>query len=50
MIVKTFENTVPKRKANFIQISYTAEDATKSISKLRKLDKQTKTVFKANYV
>ena len=31
-------------------MSYIVEDATKTISKLGKLDKQAKTVFKPNYV
>ena len=31
-------------------MSYIVEDATQTISKLCKLDKQTKTIFKPNYV
>ena len=31
-------------------MSYVVEDATKSISKLRKLKKEAKTIFKPNYM
>ena len=49
-IVQKIENTVPQKDANLLQISCFMQDGTKSVSKLRKLDKQIKTVFKPNCV
>ena len=38
-------NIVPQKQTNSIQMSYIVEDATKSISELRKLEHQTKKHF-----
>ena len=40
--VKKFEIKEPEKHTNSMQMSYIEEDATKSISKLRKLENQTK--------
>ena len=43
--VKLFENLT-----SFIEMLYIVENATQTISKLGNLDKQTKNVFKQNYI
>ena len=43
-------NKLPEKQPNFRELSYIVKDRTKTISKLRKLDKQRKSVFKPNYV
>ena len=44
-VIKKFETKVPEKQTNSIQMSYIAEDVTKSISKWRKLEHQTRNRF-----
>ena len=47
-IVKKFENIFSKKQTNSIQISCIVEDATKTVSKLRKVEHQTRNCFQTN--
>ena len=42
-------NIIPRKQANSIQISYNVEDATKTISKLRRFEHQTRNHLKTKF-
>ena len=50
LIVQKLENRLPEKQANFIQITCTVEDATKTISKLGKVEHNTRNRFQTKFI